>query len=336
MSNLDNCVQCFFQNCNLTSYYSQPKFFSDVSGLHDAESKVAVSTTTTPKPFIYLVQTEQCLPQDLASSTRMGDSKTCNCDVIVLSYKEECQDKNSSHISYIFAKKTTWTQGRNLLYFVAKERTPHYHYYIFMDDDIYLEFNSYSSDEMKKMTPNRAFEKWLLDDEPAIGITGYNNYHNRAEVLLERRERICKNTDSSPVIPAVWFDACFNAFHHQAIEHILPYDTQYDRDSWWISQKWLFYLAEVMFRGQVLENIAITVSNGKHRDYPRGQPKKMKEILVVEEIQKKTPRAYQNCSLFGSLKVGDLSHYTESTDTYCLNKKHRHPIVPFSHFKEKC
>ena len=318
------------------SYYSQQNFFADVSGLNDAESKVAVSTMTTSKPFIYLVQTEQCLPQNLASSARIGNSKTCNCDVIVLSFKEECQDKNSSHISYIFAKETSWTQGRNLLYFVAKERIPRYHYYIFMDDDLDIEFNMYSSEEMKKMPPNRAFEQWLLDDEPAIGIV--EDAHIRlAEKLLERWERICKNTDSTIVIPAILFDANFNAFHHQAIEHILPYESQYDRDSWWLSQYLLVYSAEVMFRGQVLENIALTVRNPKHRDYPRGL-EKMDEIRpsYIEEIRKKTPRAYQNCSLFETLKSSNFLPYLKSTDTYCLNRTHRYPIVPFSHFKERC
>jgi len=115
------------------------------------ESNATVTTTAdedislTSKPFIYLTQNEQCLPQYLASPTKIGDSKTCNCDVIVLSYIEKCQDEKPSDITYVFAKESTCTTGQNLLYFVAIERIRHYHYYIFLDDDVHLGFNSFSS-----------------------------------------------------------------------------------------------------------------------------------------------------------------------------------------------
>ena len=102
--------------------------------LREAELNATLTTTAdeaaslTSKPCIYLTQNEQCLPQYLASSTRIGDSKTCNCDLIVLSCKEECQDEKASLISYAFAKENTCTTGRNLLYFVAIERIRHNYY----------------------------------------------------------------------------------------------------------------------------------------------------------------------------------------------------------------
>ena len=196
-----------------------------------------------------------------------------------------------------------------------------------------LEFNSYSSEEIKKMTPNRVFEQWLLDDEPAIGTMEYNS----RKLLLERRERICKSTESTPVISAIFVDANLNAFHYKAIEHLLPYDSHYDSDSWWFAQYVFVFSAEVMFRGQVLQNMAISVLNSKHRNCPRGKEKLDKiSPFIIKEILKKTPRAYQNCSLFGSLKGVKFSFYLESADTYCLNKTHRYPIVPFLQFKEKC
>ena len=212
---------------------------SRVVDFHEAESNATATTTTDEetfialKPFIYLTQTEQCLAKYLASSTRIGDSKICNCDVIVLSFKEECQDKKPSHISYVFAKESTWTTGRNLLYFVAIERIRHYHYYIFLDDDVELGFNSLSSKEMKRLTPFRAFEQWLLDDEPAVGVVDFSKL---GKTLLKRRRVICNTDASTVVVPVIFFDALFNAFHHQSIKHILPFPTQYDRDSWWIAQ----------------------------------------------------------------------------------------------------
>ena len=289
------------------------------------------STTITSKPFIYLTQTEQCLPRHLASSTRIGDSKTCNCDVIVLSYKKECQDEKPSHISYVFAKESTWTTGRNLLYFVAIERIRHYHYYIFLDDDVDLGFNAFSSQQMKRLTPFRAFEEWLLADEPVVGAADYNNI---GKTLFQRRRLICGINESPLVVPVIWFDALFNAFHHQSIKHILPFPTQYDKDSWWISQLHVIYAAELIFRGQALEYVAITAYNRQHRPYPQGSKLYSARMpTIVQDIQNKAPTAYQNRTLFKTLKTNELLWYCTKTTTYCMNTTHRHPIVPYSHFE---
>ena len=265
----------------------------------------------------------------MASSTRIGDSKTCNCDVIVLSYKEECQDEKPSHISYVFANESTWTTGRNLLYFVAIGRLHHYHYYIFLDDDVDLGFNSFSSQEIKRLTPFRAFEEWLLDDEPAVGVANFGN----GKELLKRRRLTCGISDSQVVLPVVWFDARFNAFQRQSIKHILPFPTKYDKQSWWSSQLHVIYSAELIFRGQALENVAITVSNGKHRPYPRGRGGHLTPgPVIIDDIQNKAPKAYQNRTLFKTLKT-DQKRYSMNTTTYCMNTTHRHPIVPYSHFQ---
>ena len=252
----------------------------------------------------------------MASSTSFGDSKTCNCDVIVLSYKEECQDEKPSHISYVFAKESTWTTGRNLLYFVAIERIRHYHYYVFLDDDVDLGFNSFSSQEIKRLTPFRAFEQWLLDDEPALGVVDFQNNGKR---LLKRRQVICGINDSSIVVPVMWFDALFNAFHHQAIKHILPFPTQFDNESWCTSQLHVIYSAELMFRGQALEYVAITAYNRQHRPYPRA-PFSARVPVIIEGIQNKAPTVYQDRTLFKTLKTNQLQTYSMSTTTYCMNK----------------
>ena len=171
----------------------------------------------------------------MSSSRGTGDNKTCNCDVIVLSYKKECQEeksKKSTHISYIFVTESTWTSGRNILYFVARERTRSYHYYIFLDDDVDFTFNSFAPQEMKVTTPLRVFEQWLLENEPAVGVVDYSNLRQNAKLTLEKGRILCGINETSMVVPVMWFDA----FHHEAIEHILPYPTQCDKESWWASQ----------------------------------------------------------------------------------------------------
>jgi len=318
-------------------------FFSKIvtsrdAHFREAESNTTVTTTAekstsiTSKPFIYLAQTEKCLPEYLLSSTRIGDSKTCNCDVIILSYKEKCKDEKPSHISYVLVKESTWSTGRNLLYFVAIERLRHYHYYIFIDDDVDLGFNSFSSEEIKRLTPFRAFEQWLLDDEPAVGVVNWQD----GETLLERRRLICGINEPAPhVVPVIWFDAHFDAFHHQSIRHILPYPTQYDKESWWIAQLHVIYSAELIFRGQALEYLAVTVYNRQHRAYPRGNKDTYlaRVPVIIQDIQNNAPAAYQNHTLFNTLKTNQLQWYNTNTTTYCMNTTHRHPIVAFSHFE---
>ena len=251
--------------------------------------------------------------------------------MIVLSYKEECEDEKPSHISYVFAKECSWNMGRNLLYFVAIERLRHYHFYIFLDDDVDLGFNSFSSQEMKKLTPFRAFEQWLLEDEPAVGV---GNFNNNSEKHLKRRRVRCSINEPPVVVPVMWFDALFNAFHHKAIKHILPYPTQYDKESWWISELYVTYSVELIFRGQALSYAAITAHNRQHRAYPRGNKMfSARAPAIIKDIQKKAPMAYQNHSLFRTLKTSKLTRYTMSTTTYCMNTTHRHPIVPYSHFE---
>ena len=230
----------------------------------------------------------------------------------------------------MFAKESTWTTGRNLLYFVAIERIRHYHYYIFLDDDVDLGFNSFSSEEIKRLTPFRAFEQWLLNDEPAVGVV---DFQKLGKALLKRRRKICNTNEATVVVPVIWFDALFNAFHHQAIKHILPYPTQYDKDSWWISQLHVMYSAELIFRGQALKYVATTAYNRQHRPYPRGLSQVSARVpVIVEDIQNKSPKVYQNRTLFKTLKTSQLQSYRINTTTLCMNKIHRHPIVPYSHF----
>ncbi|KAL9979864.1 hypothetical protein ACROYT_G017588 [Oculina patagonica] len=307
-----------------------------------AKASTAVTTTvrptkqSAPKQFIYLTQTEQCLPQILNSSKAIGDEKTCNCDVIVLSFRTVCQEEKRSHISYIFVGGISWTLGRNILYFVARERIPGYNYYIFLDDDVDLQFNSFTPQGMKMLTPFRAFEEWLLDYQPAVGVADMP-YGQSASLILEKRRLKCGINETPMVIPTVWFDAMFNAFHHKAIEHILPYPTKYDRQTWWASQLHVICSIELKFRGQAMMFVPITLTNQQHRGYPReAQNFTAQARDFVEEIQNRAPVVYQNRSLFITLKSSLVSEYQYlEAATYCMNVTRRLPIVPYLHFERE-
>ena len=127
-----------------------------VSGLHILRTRLLKPVGEMPiyssvqiyhgqslKKFAYLTQTESCLPKYLQAPQQLGNSSSCQCDVLVLSYRQKCSDSSLQllHVEYIFDPDTSWTTGRNLLYRTAKKRVQKYLYYTFFDDDITLIFN---------------------------------------------------------------------------------------------------------------------------------------------------------------------------------------------------
>ena len=56
-----------------------------------------------PSRFLYLLQTESCLPDGLRSIEALGNATVCHCDVLVLSYKQTCNDTPPAHVEYISA-----------------------------------------------------------------------------------------------------------------------------------------------------------------------------------------------------------------------------------------
>ena len=292
--------------------------------------KLGIST----KRFIYLTQTEQCLPQNLASSSSIGDPDTCNCDVIVLSFKKECLERNSSHVLYLFDPSTGWGTGRNLLYFTAINRTRIYNYYIFMDEDVVLSFNGFSPPAMKKLQPFRVFEEWLLDYEPVVGVLNHATHHG-ASWTFDRRQKLCGTTERSMVLPVVWYDGLFNAYHWRAVKHLFPYRVQYEKESWWALHRYMFTAVELKFRGQALMFVALTAGNPTHRSYPKSD----KNVNTywreyIQTIQQEAPSVYKSCSIFEDFKE-NLDDYVINTLTYCMNvTRHKH-IVPYAHLNSQ-
>lgn len=128
----------------------------------DSDTKKSSSGNDTDiyKPSLYLIQTEKCAPAFLFSKKTLGDPLLCNCDVIVLSYKRQCQDTRFTHIKYIFDSSMTWSSGRNPLYKTAMEQTEKYLYYVLMDDDLQLTYGSGFSG----LNPWRDFEQAILKE----------------------------------------------------------------------------------------------------------------------------------------------------------------------------
>ncbi|XP_020604568.1 uncharacterized protein LOC110043463 [Orbicella faveolata] len=320
-------VQDVIRFSESTDFYSPNHFFAYNSKLHDYTAQ----RRTTQKPFIYLTETDHCLPRNLASSSQIGDPETCNCDVIVLSFRAKCKDNNQSHITYLFDSNTLFASGRNELFFAALDRRPGYHYYIFIDDDITLRYNEFTPANMTKMSPFRAVEKWLLDYEPAVGVLDYKVHHG-ASIVLNRRRDLCGISEPSLVLPTVFFDAIFNAFHHKAVEHVLPYPTKYERGCIFASNRDTMIAVEVKFGGQALLFAPVAAGNPKHREYDRSEIN-MTEISreFIARIKQEAPPMIRNHVIFKMLQASPKLYLETKSPSFCVNVTRHQPIIPYRH-----
>ena len=282
------------------------------------------------KPFVYLTETEQCLPPYLASSCNIGDPQTCNCDVIVLSYQRKCQENNQSHVSYLFDPNTLFASGRNVLFFAAMGRRPGYHYYIFLNDDTTLKYNKFAPTDMKKLSPFRAVETWLLDYEPVVGVLDYD--HHGADYVLKLRKELCGVNETSLVLPTVVFDALFNAYHHKAIGHILPYPTQYERGCAFCSNRQALITIEVKFGGQALLFAPVTGGNPLHRRHENDQIN-ITAISreFVENVKREAPTELRNHVIFEKLYNSSKLYLGVQSRSYCANVTRQQLIIPYKH-----
>ena len=287
---------------------------------------------STRKPFVYLTETEQCLPPYLASSSQIGDPQTCDCDVIVLSFRAKCPTNNPSHVSYLFDPNTRFASGRNVLFFAAMDRRPGYLYYIFLNDDTVLKYNKFTPADMKGLSPFRAVETWLLDYEPVVGVLDYQVHHG-AGVILNLRRKLCGINETSLVLPTVFFDALFNAFHHKAITHILPYPTQRERECAFCSNRKALMAVEVKFGGQALLFAPVTGTNPLHRRHDETDQMNIESISreFVENLKQEVPTKLRSHEIFEKLNQSAKYHLSRYSRSYCATVTRHQPIIPYKH-----
>ena len=318
-------VQDMIRFSESTEFYSSTQVFAYNSKLHDYTAR----RRRTQKSFIYLTETDHCLPRNLATSSQFGNPKTCNCDVIVLSFRAKCQENNQSHITYLFDPNTLFASGRNVLLFAAMDRRPGY--YIFIDDDIILSYNEFTPANMTKMSPFRAVENWLLDYEPAVGVLGCKVHHG-ASIVLNRRRDLCGINGPSLVLLTAFFDTFFNAFHHKAVEHVLPYPTQYERGCIFASERDTMIAVEVKFGGQALLFSPVAACDTKHRKYDRSEINMTaisREFIV--RIQREAPSKLRNHVIFEMLRATPKLYLETKSPSFCANVTRHQPIVPYRH-----
>ena len=278
--------------------------------------------------FLVMVQAEICLTKQLISEDAFGNTKNCNCDVLVLTFRKECPETPPAHIKYIFKPGTTWNQGRNLLLEVGKNRSETYLYYIYIDDDIKLTTKL-------DVNPWWTFLDFLKRVEPAVGIV---DYPKNVNIGFKVRQRLgCGgDADSLDCINAPNFDSAFNAFHYQAVDHILPYPTQFDKISWWYSGWYSKVKCDVTFPGQTVMLSKVQIINPRHGPYPRRMPDDRHDWnQIMRAVEDRIPEKYRNSPL---LKAWKERGYTndENTATHCYSLPTPHmPIKPFSYLESR-
>eukprot|EP00959_Pyramimonas_sp_CCMP1952_P068550 1430740-Pyramimonas_sp.AAC.2 len=103
-----------------------------------------------------------------------------------------------------------------------------------MDDDIMF------TDKKKAAKPLDKFEAFLEEYQPAVGTVS----------IPERDGK--KVLTKGIVWPVCAFDALFNAFHHEAVDVLLPYDQRYEQMSWYCSQQDIIIRTSAMYKNHVL------------------------------------------------------------------------------------
>ena len=252
-----------------------------------ASGSCLLSTLAMPKKFLYLVMGKNCLPAHLRGKRDIGNGSTCNCDIIMFGYKEKCHEaKNGTleHVEYIHRNDTTWNTGRNYLYEHAMKRKTAYLYYIFMDEDVSLRPNADTNVNVTSLGLWRSFENFLVEYEPAVGIAMYCHHATQA---CKRQRNKPGETAGVYVLSGNIFDACFNAFHHDALQYLLPYNLKDENTSWWYSQHYVAMLARHYFPSSILIYGNVNIVNGGHSMYPQASKRerfKQVDLVISKDV----------------------------------------------------
>jgi len=149
----------------------------------------------------------------------------------------------------LFILGTTWSVGRNLLVqHVQKTLTPAVTFITLADADIQL-----------RCGDSDCIESWIIfleqTNAPAAFLIGDGFFKSAPNTMFQ--------SDS--------FDAAFNAFHIDAINTVLPYETKFDDISWWICQAVLWQRIHCFAPVYALAPLNIFYENPSHDPYPRGR-----------------------------------------------------------------
>lgn len=218
---------------------------------------VQSSKIDTRKPFLYLIQLSKPINKETFKKLPEQDA-----DIVYLTYNYI--DKDTS----IYLPKSTWTEGRNALYYHGLLREFKqgwkYKYFVLVDGDIRF------SKEKSIVSQFESWHKFLLEWEPALASP---TYHDQPHRLGE------------DIYTYGLVDAMFNAIHREVIDVLLPYSTYWDSKSWWASQAIMAVRANLLYRGHIMLYGGISGYNAEHTPYPQRPPFTQDVLSHAAKIQ---------------------------------------------------
>jgi hypothetical protein len=193
------------------------------------------------KQFAYIVQ---CRKHWDYLHTLQSD----NSDLYLLNFKQPLRYVKG--VTSIYYPKSSWNEGRNRLYEIAKKKG--YEYYIFLDDDVQLDYLPDAN-----INPFRYLEACLNYYKPASLVGNYDWHFKNLQQWQDELQTIRM------------YDACLHAMHHSVTKKVLPYPTQWDNTSWWKSQYIICQRIAHYFPYSAVALNHLNVANALHDEYPK-------------------------------------------------------------------
>eukprot|EP00906_Rhabdomonas_costata_P019145 RCo027897 len=194
-----------------------------------------VRSTATPvrpllreaKYFLYLFQTESTVPTPYLSLRSPVSEFLC---LTFASRHSDCP---------LYSPGSSWTMGRNQLWFAATKRVPRFLYYIFLDDDITFISGNFTT-----------FQNGLLKYRPALAGPRYHGFRRKTLSGAEAQTQH-------------GLDAALLAFHVDVVFDgvLLPYFDGFDCTSWVLSQVLLTELQKLLYDGNAIQLNSCVVEN---------------------------------------------------------------------------
>lgn len=157
--------------------------------------------------FIYLVQGKR---DAVLEYTSLVSSRA---KVYLLAYDMPFEAKPLIGVTTFYCPNTTWAEGRNLLLTSALNES--FDYLIFLDDDVKIARGSFLE-----------FENQLLKYKPSVGLPLCNEIKKTNRYL--RREDIQRPVALDQLVQAYSFETVKEGI-------VLPFVTEFDSSSWWMS-----------------------------------------------------------------------------------------------------
>ena len=288
------------------------------------------------KKFLYMIMTESCVPEDLLSIDIFGNSLDCQCDLLVLGYKERCTTAStySSHVTHIFHPSTTWTTGRGILYNTTVQGDKKYMYYIFMDDDAKIELYNDVQDHNKN--PWRSFEDFLFRLRPPIAAIDTEEWRSVDRTIRFKIRNGCFQEPMEEYVTAVFFDGMINAFHHKAaetvLEPVLHHWNRFDNTSWWFSQWYICLMGDMAYHNQMVFPVEFITRNTQHRSYPRHFETREIIDLITKDIEKIVPiEEFRENSLMQEWRSGGYKDRQSGYSNACVLPHTAGCVHPYKH-----